>query len=424
MHFAPRFTLAFACIACAASLCAQNVPAPTPAAPAVPAEKASLPSGSITGTVLCSDTHRPARGATIIVSPLPSEDGKQQPSEGTSGTSRVNMDGTYTAQHLRSGEYFVIAILPGYLSPVDDFSAADMDDHSPAKMRALMAPYGSAIVHAGSPTTFDITLERGAAISGQVSYADGAPATQVSIDFEDVNAKPSTGKSAHDNVNVGAYVRQIFTHQSQSTDDQGHYRIAGIKPGSYRVVAVQASPSSSMQEGFEGVMGLTPDTKALRFYSGNTIHKKSAKVYDLRAGDEVTGIDIVIPPSIFHRVHGTLTVKDGRTINTASLVLTDSSDDSTKFTASVSEDGTFDFATVPSGTYKLAASGAKIVVAAANTQPGTPFRYAAKHTTNAFADGDTSVVVNDSDLDDVSLTLNEIPVPPDADKQNMPGGED
>ena len=423
MHFAPRLTSAFACIVCAASLCAQNVPAPIPAAPLAPVEKASLPSGSITGTVICSDTHRPARGAMIIVSPLPSEDGKEQQNS-SSGMSRVAMDGVYTAHNLQPGEYSVIAILPGYLSPFEDITAADMSDRSPARMRALIAPYGSVVVHAGSPATFDITLERGAAISGQVSYADGAPATQISIDFEDVNAKPVIGKSSRDNINVGAYLRQVFTHQSQSTDDQGHFRIAGIKPGSYRVVAVQASPSSSMQEGFEGVMGLTPDSKALRFYSGNTIHKKSARVYDLRAGDEVTGIDIVIPPSIFHRVHGTLTAKDGRTINTASLVFTDTSDDSTKFSASVSEDGTFDFATVPSGTYKLAASGAKIVVAAANTQPGTPFRYAAKHTTNAFADGDTSVVVNDSDLDDVTLTLNEVPVPPDADKQNMPGGED
>ena len=90
-----------------------------------------------------------------------------------------------------------------------------------------------------------MTLERGAAVSGHVLYSDGSPATQVSIDVEDTRAKPAASNKPEDNINVGMVSRMLFTHQSSGTDDQGRFRIAGLRPGKYRVAAVQANAGSS-----------------------------------------------------------------------------------------------------------------------------------------------------------------------------------
>src|ERR1700761_7420857 len=81
--------------------------------------QAERPNGHVTGTVICGDNRYPARGALVIVTTLPPEDKSQQVSN-TQTMARVGMDGFYRADHLAPGEYAVIAMLPGYLSPIDD----------------------------------------------------------------------------------------------------------------------------------------------------------------------------------------------------------------------------------------------------------------------------------------------------------------
>jgi hypothetical protein len=398
-----------------AALHAQDKPAAPPPAAVQPAP----PTGELTGTVLCSDTHRPARGAIVMVSALPSADAKH-PTRGSQQTSRVSMDGTYTVKHLPPGEYGVLAFLPGYLSAFDGLTASDLDDHPAEKEREIMSQNGVATIAPGGAATLDITLQRGATINGRVLYSDGSPATQVTISLEDVNAKPAKNSSARDNIDVGSYMRMLFTHQTQGTDDQGHFRIAGIKSGSYRVAAIQSAPSNSDRgEGaeMEMLLGAIVDPGALHVYSQDTLHKKSAKVYDLRPGDEVTGIDLTIPLDAFHRI---LSAKDGRPINSGSLTLTDTADDSFTFTTTVADDGSFAFTTVPAGTYTLSAANAQIQAPEPNTPADVPLQYAPKHTTNTFAAGSTSILVKDSDIDDASLTLTEIPMPPETHNSDAP----
>ena len=56
------------------------------------------------------------------------------------------------------------------------------------------------------------------------------------------------------------------------------------------------------------------------------------------------------------------------------------------------------------------------------TDPGTPvdtpLRYAPKHPVSAFADANTTLIVKDTDLLDVSFPLTEIPLPAEL----KPGG--
>jgi len=397
-------------------LAAQDAPpAPTPPPPAK--TKPAIPTGRITGTVLCADTHRPARGAMLMIEAVPAADGSNPGNVGGTGMARVAMDGSYTVEHLAPGEYAVMASLPGYLSPLDDMISALTEDHSPASQREALTRHGTITITGGEAETLDITLERGAALSGRVLYSDGSPATQIMIDVEDINAKKLGGEKQRETQMAASMFRTMFTHQSQSTDDQGRFRIAGLKPGTYRVAAI-ASVSSNIDSqdnemaGVALLLGGAADPAALRVYSGDTLHAKAAKTYELRAGDEVPGVDINIPLNAYHQLKGILTAVDGRPINSATLTLTDTSDDSVTFESRPSQDGTFSFPTIAAGTYTLAAKDARIMAPQPGPDGNIPARFATSHTTNAFADGATSIIVKDSDIPDVALTLTEVPLPP------------
>jgi hypothetical protein len=377
----------------------------------------------ITGTVLCADTHRPARGAIVIIMPVPPADAKKQTGNGSEAMARVASDGTYVAEHMAAGEYSVIAMLPGYLSPMDDLTSADMSQNSPEKSRAFLMKYGTVDVRAQETARFDLSLQRGAAMSGRVLYSDGSPASQITIDVQDVNAKPAASKSPEDAINAGTIMRSLFMHQSQGTDDQGRFRISGLRPGTYRVAAVQASTDPMGQfggdDGMGFLMGFSSNPTDLHIYSGDTLHKKSAKTYELRSGDEVSGIDITVPADAFHHIQGRLSATDGRAISTATLTLTDTTDDSLAFHTDLEHDGTFIFPAVPAGTYSLAATQARIGTVPDGFPENMPVRAEMIKATNAFADGNTAVIVKESDVSDVNLSLTEVPLPPDANKQQV-----
>ena len=353
----------------------------------------------------------------LMVERLPETDGNGPSTPGGSGMARVGLDGTYTIEHLVAGEYGVLAILPGYISPLEDVMASGFQDRSPEATRELLRKYGTVTISNAESERHDMTLARGASVSGQVLFSDGSPATQVSIELEDINAKKQTTTDPLQSRMVATMARTLFTHQSENTDDRGRFRIAGLKPGTYRVAAI-SSLSNTVDNGgemggFAVMFSGALDTAALRVYSGDTLHSKSAKTYDLRSGDDVTGIDITIPLNAYHQVRGVVTAVDGRSINQANVTLTDAADDSLHFEVKVSDEGAFTFATVSAGTYILSAKDARIIARVPGSSPDVPLRYTATKSTNAFADGKTTITVKDSDITDATLTLTEVPLPPE-----------
>jgi hypothetical protein len=112
----------------------QEAPAPQDSPQTPPQIKRPAPvqhNGRIMGTIICADTHRPARGAMVTLVPLPSADGKQEAGGGPSTFARVASDGSYSMEHVAPGEYGVIAMLPGYLSPMDQVTADEMGEGYP-----------------------------------------------------------------------------------------------------------------------------------------------------------------------------------------------------------------------------------------------------------------------------------------------------
>jgi len=406
---------------CSSSLLAQDDPTPppqTPPARAAQPPKPPKPTGSIHGTVFCGDTHRPARGAFVMVMGVPSASGEPSGNATRESMGRTGIDGSFTIPNVTEGDYGVIALLPGYLSPFDQLSKDDFaGQNMPETLTKLLTREGVVHVHVTGHQTaaHDVTLTRGASISGQVLFSDGSPASQVNLDVENSNAKPAKPKPGDPDIDFAALMRTMFTHQTNSTDDEGHFRISGIPPGTYRIAAISASSMAldegGLDEGMAMFAGMLTDNSALHIYSGDTLHKNAAKTYELRPGDNVSGVDIIIPLNAFHQVRGVLSAVDGRTINTAELALIDTSDDTVHFNAKPAADGVFIFSTVPSGTYKLSSSGARIMVRDLNAPSETPDRFAPKHPVSAFADADTTLIVKDTDLLDVSFPLTEVSLP-------------
>ena len=372
----------------------------------------TIPHARVSGTVLCADSRQPARGAAVMLMHIPT---KGEPNGSKQITARTGVAGTYSLDKVDPGEYAVFAVLSGYLSPLDEIQLEHYEVGDPdSKLIKALVTYGTFNVPANGQLIRDIILQRGAAINGRVLYADGSPASQLTVSLEDVNAsaKPVKDESSF---NIGGMLRGMITQQSLATDDLGHFRISGIRPGTYRIAVVQP-PSGEVSE--QDQMGAlfgngALNRRAFRIYSGDTIHKKDAKTFDLRSGDEVTGIDIRVPIDGFHNVRGTLAAADGRPINMGDLSLIDAADTSLVFYAKPGADGTFNFPSVPPGTYTLSAQSAYIGSATtgavsedAEYMPLTP--------TNAFANGSTSLIVKDSDLTGIALSLDEAEMPKKA----------
>lgn len=374
----------------------------------------------ITGSVFCDDTHRPARGAIVMALPIP-KSGPIQPTVGSS-MARVATDGIYSFDHLTAGDYSVIALLPGYLSPFDDVQLNDDLDVDKTQSREAFTRNGVVSVRDNETAHMDVTIKRGAILSGHVTYSDGAPATQTTILIEDVNAKPKPKAPPNPNgnqeataapmIDAGSFLRSLLLHQNQGTNDQGDFRISGLRAGTYRVAAVLPSTDLSGDAAGMLIFGLPPDSASLRIYSGDTLHKNVAKTYDLRPGDDISGIDITIPAFIFHRVQGQVTTFDGRPIFAGALTLTDASDDSFVFHTAPARDGTFVFPEVPSGTYKLAVAGAELGTVPDGIPEGMPVQAPMLQNAQAFADKTTMVLVKDSDVTDLSIQLQKAPPTP------------
>lgn len=403
-----RLLVVFFLLCVFAPLLAQTPNDPTDEAPTAQAAQQTKPpahppeTSSITGTVLCNDTRLPARGALVVAESL-SKNNTISPS--FSGIGRVGIDGTYVISSLSAGNYLVLAILPGYISPFDNLPLG-RDPTSQAAMQAALTRNAVVSVRNNETAHFDVTIQRGAIVRGRVLYDDGAPATQVAINLEDVNAKP-TANTLGTAGNAGADINSLLLHQNQGTDDEGNFRIAGIKPGTYRIVATPSTTED--QFGAQNGIAVDRNSQSPHIYAGDTLHKNAARTYTLRAGEETSGIEITIPVYAFHRVAGHLTTPDGHPIIAASITLTDSSDDSFVFRSSPSRDGGFAFPEVSSGTYKLAVTGAKLGTVPDNWPDGVPVLAMLLQNVQSFADTTTTILVKDSDITDLSIQLQNAP---------------
>jgi hypothetical protein len=398
--------------------------------PPVPPAR-TVPRGSVAGHVYLADTHSPARGARIMLLPAAEfgiGDGATPSFNGDQQMAVTALDGSFLLPHVASGQYIVLAFAAGYLSPLDGLQVEQGNNQADMKAMGKKLLENAPVVRVtgAEAARIDIDLQRGAILSGRVVYSDGAPASQLSISVQ--KAAGASKPSANPTMDVGAVMRTLFLQQRMSTDDEGRFRIAGIQPGSYCVaVAQNFAAGTDMGEVMMAEFNpLAQQTGRLTVYSGNTLHRKDAKMYDLKAGDVVDGIEITLPLNGLHAIRGTVAGKDGTPLNSGNLDLADTADSSIIFHANVEVDGEFRFSGVPEGNYQLKASSGRILenpptgnvpeeVVQNDPQQFKPMR--------AFADTTVSVAVQTTDIEGLIVTLPETKLPdlPKPPQFLMPG---
>lgn len=336
----------------------------------------SSPSGAtgvVIGHVYCGDTNGPARFAGVMLEPVsdvskggqsyPSVTGQAaQPVLTTIDTTQTGLDGGFTVGNLKPGVYYVDAELPGYLSAVSGLSGQDWERPTASVADRMAKGLQRVTVEAGRTAFVTLTLERGASVSGTVSFSDGNPAVGVRV-----SALQEKSDGSWESARVGQHLGLGI-----ATNDVGQYRIAGLSAGLY-VIEVDLTISQSQTTATLGSTTTSSSNSSsnggywLSIFSGGKLKANKDAAFALTAGESRPGEDLVIPK--LHSVSGDLVAaRDGRPL-VGGVELLDS-DGKAHFssTNALGTDGEFHFEGVPEGNFVLMITALDPQAVAANAE--------------------------------------------------------
>lgn len=373
--------------------------------------------GTVTGHVICGDTERPARFAQVMLfgvpknlTPPPNPTGQPNAAQmkaaiDAMGTMNIAMtqtglDGSFTAANVAPGDYYLFASVPGYVQPSSMVQAAV--DAGADLTKPLP---GVPIVHvsADRSVSSDVTVARGAAISGRIVWDDGSPVSRAIVTLEPSKAD---GTKLPSQFGMLAMSGGIGGGGGMSiSDDLGQFRLAGFAPGDYLIKAtLQLNSGFSMQSGVMNMSGLI-STRPLVIYAPAAFHKAAAQPITLKAGDEQRDQLITIDLSTTHSVSGQVaSIEDHHGINSAQVTLTDASDKDFTRSSGVDASGNFTVTFVPPGTYNMTVAGARDTEPSQKKQTG-PLRFSQDQTVRGYDEGKSSVLVTDSDVTGQNIEL-------------------
>jgi hypothetical protein len=283
------------------------------AAPAAAGQTRSRPSrsrsrGSIRGRVASNDG-QPLANARIILQAA----GVQL---GIGSNASTDERGEFQVDDLAPAIYSVWANVPGYV---------DINTSNTSRYYRL-------------GDTAAITLARGGVITGSVTSMDGSLVVAVGVRAQrvrDVDGRP---------------LRIPSTFRSAETDDRGVYRIYGLAPGSYVVIAGGSAFISSQTSAYA--------EDAPTYHPSST--RDTAAEVTVHTGQEVTGIDIRYRGEKGQAISGTVSgaLPSGSRIGSVNISLVNtitSATEATTFIPPMESNHSFAFYGVPDGEYEVTA---------------------------------------------------------------------
>ena len=360
--------------------------------------------GTVTGVVLCTDTGKPARFAEVQLLPA-----SMFESSGQSGKSDQNfdnaavtgLDGRFTIEAVPPGDYYAYATLNGYLDPerAIDFSRlrpnADEDEQFADALNQWKEHFTEVTVAVQRTNDLSLKIERAAEIDGTVSYDDSSPA--IGLRFQLLR---KTGQDSW--TGVGDHGDNGWALEEKS-DSHGRFRITNLPAGEYKVCTL---------------LPVDSENKAPRVCLGNTFRTKNAQAVKVNAGEDVGGVDIVIPLTGLYTVAGTITAgADGHAPDQATVRLLFADDRQQERETGIWKDGGFAFKYVPADNYIVQITDAQDKVTphqtAASTGPAPQGQ--TEPETHHYPDKEVSLSVQ-SDMNNVDVSLTE-PLKPEASSQ-------
>lgn len=308
--------------------------------------------GTVTGHVYCADTNGPARLARVMLEPVSDVNNAARPGNtnlASMNSIQTGLDGSFTMKGVKLGVYYVIAEMPGYLSSLSGLSEEEWGHPTAAVADRMAKALQRVSVDADRVAIVNLSLERGAAVSGTVSFDDGSPAAGVRI-----KALRQKSDGSWDEVQSRA-IRPMLD-SGITTNDLGQYRIAGLTAGHY-VIEADLSRSDVNASTYRGAtMSIEERSQySLSFFSGGRLKANKDAAFGLATGEFRPGEDIVIPLSKLHSVSGTVvTASDGRPVNVGDISLLFGDDQKQLARATTDpKTGEFRFYFVPEGHFIL-----------------------------------------------------------------------
>ena len=340
----------------------------------------------VTGRVLCADTQRPARFAQITLVPASSQTSEYD--RGRRAVARTDLDGRFVMDNVPPGDYFATADLTGYVN------------EAPAVQTALSAG-GDALDAVAAVPRFQVTagggsvqlsLQRGAVLTGTVQWDDGSPAAGIQISAQAATATGVSGVTLDQATTSGFNRPGPSRFTGGSTDDRGRFRLSGLAAGTYVLRANLQAPSPSAPSNGNRF----PRLLTLRVYAPNKLRQTEATVFTLATGEERGDVAVTLNLGGMHTVAGQVS-SSAAAVRSGSVQLTDQTDATLNRRGDINADGTFVVPYVPPGTYTLRV--------AASAQTAGPGRGAADEPSAHFQPLQESVTVADSDLSGLLLTV-------------------
>jgi hypothetical protein len=285
-----------------------------------PGQDAPKGTAVLRGTVVAADTGAPIRRAQVRAMTNDGQDHK---------VALTDDQGRFELRELVGGRYTVTASRTGFVS-------LQYGQRRPAERGTpVEVPPGQTL------DKLAIALPRGGVIAGRIMDEVGEPLAEVQVQV--LRSGFFSGGR-----------RMMPTGRSDSTDDQGAFRIYGLQPGEYMVSATMRGSMGMMMPGGRSA----PDVDqgyAPTYYPG-TPSMSDAQGVTVGAGQEVSGIAFGLTPTRVARISGR--VVGGPTSGSGGVfVMLMPEDPAMGFGGfggrPVQADGAFEFTGVPPGRYVL-----------------------------------------------------------------------
>lgn len=308
---------------------------------------------ALEGVVLEHATGNPIAGAKVKLSVA---DG----STGVESIQTAGADGKFAFRNVQPGSYRLSASSNGFVT--QQYGA--LLPGGPGRVIAAAA---------GGVSNLAISLTKAATVSGHARNADGAPLAGVRIELLR-RVWTADGFEVFDSVGVA------------KTNDLGAYRIYWVEPGRYYLLAGAHKfnvPSPGGNEERESYSCT---------FLGATTPEKAVPV-DLQAGVETENMDFTLARLTFHRISGrALDAATGKPSGSLTVELERVDWDICPFNYEQNANdrydavsGTFRTALAPAGTYRLRLYG--------------------EDAAGGYLSSETTIVVGDSDVEDVRVAL-------------------
>jgi hypothetical protein len=289
-------------------------------------------------------------------------------------TGASDVEGSFRLDGVPVGDYVAGALLQGYVTPG---TLAAVDIATEEQTKRLIASMPLVHVEAGQVARVNVSLRRGAVISGRVQFADGSPATGMQVGLELAErdlamesvrlARPSRLQEIARTFDYDAtHGRKIVA------DEEGRFRVAGLSPGKYIVSTMIVSQLGSGEvmmsdgSGFRSSSQMRIYPNMTTVYGPGVFRRREAKVFEIRGQEQVTDADVKIDMSGLHTIRGRILAGEDRHTPSQAMIRLKEDGRDLPLLATMEDGGSFQINYLPSGSYTLSVIGSDYAKDAAN----------------------------------------------------------